>query len=45
MVGILDIENIPAMIVDSDPYGGFNKKKAAKIGARGERSPLGRNAA
>jgi hypothetical protein len=44
-VGILEKENVPAMIVDSGPHRGFNDKKAGKIGVRGERPPLGRNAA
>jgi hypothetical protein len=43
MVGILEKENVPAMLVDRDLHRGFNKKKAAKIGVRGERPPLGRN--
>jgi hypothetical protein len=49
MVGILDMENIPenirSMIVDSAPYRGFNKKKAAKISARGGAPPGRSNAA
>ncbi len=35
MVGILEKENVPAMIVDSDPYRGFNKKKPQKSARAG----------